>query len=264
MPPGILHEQMLGDRTPPNTSGNMHIGVKNTFIEVMQPFTELAQRAATTPADMGLGKGGSSSDHQNQQAQQLPRQMQWQHAQQQAGDVNKQMQMQMAPSQTASYIDPATGVCMPVQMVAVPYMAPNQKGYPSMQFVDPSAFANASEGSMQPYDFSQQAAWFMPMTHAQFVPMNSGQMPMMEMPASTSEQNGNSNREMQQYHQGPMNQLHQHNNAKEKRPVGSKKQKEVPSTDVSEGPRAVLVDLSKLKRVNKGSSSTARRTYRHP
>jgi len=236
----------------------MRIGVKNTFIEVMPPVAEPTQRAATTPADMGWGNGASSSaDHQNQQAQQLqPQRKQKQHAQQ-----NQQMQMTPSQMQSAAYIDPATGVCMPVQMVAVPYMAPNQEGYPSMQLVDPSAFTNPSEGSMQPYDFSQQAAWFMPMTHAQFVPMNSGQMPMMEMPASTNEQNGNINREMQQYHQSLMNQPHHNNNAKEKRPVGGKKQKEVPSTNVSEGPKAVLVDLSKLRPVNKGASSNARWGY---
>lgn len=296
MPLGYLQEPT--SRTPPSASGNMRIGVKNTFIEVMPPASEPTQRAVTTPAEMGyngtstppgeMGYNGASSsmDHQNQQLQlqqhspQHTRQSNQQQIQQQTGDARNQMNINTA------YIDPATGVCqtfgmqgMPVQMVAIPYMAPGQEGYPNVQFVDPSMMpqmANnvTSDGSMQTYDFSAaqaQGAYFMPMTHAQFVPMNMGhQMPMMEVPAATNEQNGNNNFENQKYHQGQMMQSHHHNNniAKEKRPMGgnvkSFKQKEIPSTNVHEGPKAVLVDLSKLRPVNKASGSQVRSSwYKH-
>lgn len=272
MPLGYLQEPT--PQTPPSASGQMRIGVKNTFIEVMPPVAEPTQRARTTPdatttancgysSDSSWDNGASSSfDHQSQQQQQRrpQQQRQQQHSQQQTG-------MNQSP---AAYIDPATGVLqnfgMPSLPVQIVYMAPGQEGYPNMQFVDPSTFANGSDGSMQPYDFSGAQgpcyAQFMPMMNAQFVPlMNPGQMPMMEVPASTNEQNGNINFENHQYHQGPMTQAHHNGNAKEKRPLGvnGKKQKEVQSTNLNqEGPKAVMVDLSKLRPVNKASGSQAR------
>eukprot|EP00746_Dinoflagellata_sp_MGD_P162017 gnl/MRDRNA2_/MRDRNA2_89390_c0_seq1.p1 gnl/MRDRNA2_/MRDRNA2_89390_c0~~gnl/MRDRNA2_/MRDRNA2_89390_c0_seq1.p1 ORF type:complete len:293 (-),score=59.93 gnl/MRDRNA2_/MRDRNA2_89390_c0_seq1:440-1318(-) len=291
MPLGYLQEPT--PRTPPSASGNMRIGVKNTFIEVMPPATEPTQRAVTTPAEMGYSGASSSMDHQNQQmqqqlqpAQQHARQPNQQQIQQQTGDARNQMHMNQSPT---AYIDPATGVVtqgfgMPVQMVAIPYMTQGQEGYPNVQFVDPSMMpqmANnvTSDGGMQTYDFSAahaQGAYFMPMTgmtHAQFVPMNMSQMPMMEVPASNNEQNGNNNFENQQYHQGPMAQSHHHNNngnmiAKEKRPMGGNgktfKQKEIQSANVHEGPKAVLVDLSKLRPVNKAAGSQVRSSwYKH-
>jgi hypothetical protein len=248
------------------------IAVKNTFIEVMAPVAEPTQRALTTPADMGGDSGASSSfDHQNQQLSQQQfqpqHQLNQQRNQQQTGDARNQMHMNQSPQ---AYIDPNTGVLqnfggMPVQMVQmVPYMAPNQEGYPNVQFVDPSAFANASDASMQSYDFSQahaQGAWVMPMNYAaQFVQMNPAQMQMMEVPASPNEQSSKNNFEAPQYHQGHMNQSHHtmaNNNMKEKRPMGQNKgkQKEVQSSNVIEGPKAVLVDLSRLRPVNKATGS---------
>lgn len=234
------NENGQSPRQPQSASGNMRIGIKNTFIEVMPPVAVQTQRAVTSPGEMEHG-ASSSFDHHNQQQQLLD-------PQQQTGD---------AQQTTAAYFDPNTGACnfgVPVQMVPVPYMT-SQDGYP-MQFVDPSAFQQSSDGDM-PYGFSQQGFQFgfVPMTQCGFVPMQ--QSIKAPNPTSMDEQNGSNNFDNQQYYnKGPFDKSQYGNgNTKDKRPAGGRKQKETQSsTNVNDGPKAVLVDLSKLRPVRKGDS----------
>jgi hypothetical protein len=248
MPLGYLHENSQSPRTPPSASGNMRIGIKNTFIEVMPPVNVPTQRAVTSPGNMEKNYGASSSfdNHNQQQQHQID-------PQQRTGDAASQQRMDQ--SATAAYFDPTTGACnfgVPVQMV--PYIPMAEGGGYPMQFVDPSAFQQSSEGDMQ-YGFSQQGAWFVPMAQCGFVPMNPQRMQSMKTPTSMDDQNGSNNFENQQYYKGLGDKPQYGNsNTKEKRPTGGRKQKETQGSNVTDGPKAVLVDLSKLRPVKKGDS----------
>lgn len=233
-------------------------------------------RAVTMPnPELEWDNGTNNSfNHHNQQQQ---------HQQQTGSALNQNMTQNGHQDQSPSshYYEPQTGVsnfAVPVQMVPVSYMMPSgqegYQGYPMLvntdgQYVDPSALSPQADGSM-PYDFSTQGVWFMPVSPDQFVPMNQGQMPVMDASTSKNEQkgplkgNGHSNFQTQQYNQGPVSQPHHGNgNMRDKRLPGGKKQREVPSTSqMHEGPKAVLVDLSKLRPVNRASNSSGRPWYK--
>merc|ERR1712182_197118 len=104
-------------------------------------------------------------------------------------------------------------------------MAGSQNDY-WMQFVDRSAFTQSSNNSMA-YDFSQQGAYFMPMTQAAFVAVPMARVSSTEVPASTDNQDANTSSEHQQCCQAPMSQSRD-GTLKEKRPSGGRKQKDTP------------------------------------
>jgi len=182
----------------------------------------------------------------------------FQQQQQQQQDLQQQPDNAVVQSTTAGYFNPSA--CqfqgMPVQMVVTPYVAMG----------DPSTFTQSADGSM-PYDLSQQGMvqpWFMPMT--QFVQMNGAQLQAIGVPTSTDDQNGmqrdagrmvrgSNNFENQQYNKGVMNHPHTIGDTKDKRGPNGRKQKEMnESNGRTEGPRAVLVDLSRLRPVHQASS----------
>jgi len=274
---GYLSKTHTSPQTPPAASGDLRIGIKNTFIEVMPPVAvPVGNRALTMPSpelDVPVWEDvntGASSSHDQQ------------HPQQQTGTAMIQPRnVQNDLSPTSAYFEPTTGMPMqmvPMQMVPVSYMPSSQEGYPVLMnpdghYVDPSAYSQQGDGNSMAYDFSTQGVYFFPVSPDQFVPMNQGQMPMMEAPTAKNDQkrtpkHDSNNVQIQQYNHGPVSPAyHGNGNTREKRPPGGKKQREPPShlqnnNNFNEGPKAVLVDLSKL-RPKASLQSSGRPWYKH-
>jgi hypothetical protein len=233
MPLGYINDS--SPRTPPNTVGVSGFGIKG---------------------NCGEDHGDSGNFFQQQQQQH---------------DLQQQPDNAVVQSTTTGYFDPsACNFGMPVQMVGMPVQMVQT---PYVAMGDSSTFTQLADGSMmQPgmmqYDGQQgmMQPYFMPMT--QFVQMNGMQsLQAIGVPASPDDQNcmqrdagrmargSNNNFENQQYNKGVMKHPHTIGDTKGQRGPNGRKQKDTnESNGRTEGPRAVLVDLSRLRPVHQASN----------